>query len=376
MFVLWRLLLFLPLILTHNTIPFHKGYEYTLTTYFTKSTNPINHYLLSPWANFDGLYYLLIAGKGYTENGGFFPLFPLIINLLTRPFELVLPFDPVQYLIANILVNLFFLGALIALALLFRQDYDEKISFFSIILLLFFPLSFYFASIYTEGLFLLLSVMALYFARKKKWLAAGISGMFLSATRIVGIMIFPALICEYYITEIKGKKKSWGNASSLLLVPMGLVSYMIYSNIKWHNPLYFVKAQGNFGNNRSVTSIVLFPQTVYRYFKIFITVSPSTHEWQIALLELSSFLFAGILLYVAWKKRVRLSYIVFSLLSLLVPASTGTFSGLPRYVAVVFPIFLALALTKNKPLLFVYILIGGFLSFFLFSLFANGYYVS
>lgn len=380
LFLLWRGVVFVPLLFGHLFLNMRTGYEYALLYNFTQKSNPINHFLMYPWGNFDGIYYLLIAAKGYTVNAGFFPLFPLTIRLVSDIFGTLLAFDPLQYLSANVLVNTYFLLGLCMFYKLLQLDYSDKISFRTLIVMLCFPVSFYFVGIYTEGLFLLLALTSFYFARKQMWFWACIWAMLLTATRIVGVSIIPALLLEFYLTHRKNKhsvtlmiQKGW----PLLLTPLGLLGYMWFNALKWGNALFFIQAQGNFQNNRTVSSLVFIPQTLFRYLKIFYTLPTSQYEWWVALLEFASFLLASALLYIAWKQKVRLSYIVYALLVLLIPASTGTFTGLPRYVLVLFPIYIALAFTLKKPvLLYGYIVLGLVLQGLMLALFSQGYYVS
>lgn len=190
-------------------------------------------------------------------------------------------------------------------------------------------------------------------------------------TRVVGIAILPALLYEFAKSEKINRK-----LALFLIIPLGLITYSVFNYYKWHNFLYFILAQGEVGNNRSVTEIVFFPQTIFRYSKILTTVPVNSHDWGIAILELISFLFTVIFLYIAWKRKVRTSYLVFALINFLIITSTGTFSALPRYILTIFPIFIALALIKNKPLKFFYIIISSTLLFILLMLFSRGYFVS
>ncbi len=373
--IIWRLLLFLPLVANHFFLTDRKGYEYTLLTYFTPAENPIEHPLLSPWGNFDGVYYLLIAAKGYTVNAGFFPLWPLTIKLITLPFGNLLPFDPIQYVSALFAASLLFLAALLVLYQLVRLDFPKNIALWTIVALLVFPTSFFYASIYTESLFLFLLVVSFYFARRQWWILASIAGALLCATRLVGIAIFPALIYEYAssYSQQNNRKKLMGAA--LLLVPLGLVSYIWYNGRYFGDPLFFIKAQGAFKNNRSVNAIIFPLQTVFRYVKILVTVSPHIYEWWIALFEFACVSLAAILLYVGWKKGIRKSYLLFAALAFLLPVSTGTFSGMPRYVVVLFPLFLALAMLPRK-VRNVYVIVGTILLFVFFILFSKGYFIA
>ena len=374
LFLFWRLILFIPLILSKAFIPYRQGYPYTSPLYFLENENSIiSHYLLSPWANFDGVYYLLIAANGYTVNAGFFPLLPLLIHVASSIFGSVHAFDIEQYFLSLILVSLFFLISLIIIYKLVRLDFNNNIAMLTILAILVFPTSFFFASIYSESLFLLLSLSSFYFARKRNWLLASITGSLLTATRLVGVAIIPALILEF-IKEEKTLLKPKGLL--LLFTPLGIAVYMLFNFLKWGDIFYFIQAQGSFLNNRSVTEPILIPQTIYRYIKILTSVSLSHYEWWIALLEISTFMFVAFMLFVAWKKRLRLSYITFALICFFIPTLSGTFTGLPRYVLVLFPIFITLALIKSKLVKISYAITCFVLLFVLFMLFSRGYYIA
>jgi hypothetical protein len=199
--------------------------------------------------------------------------------------------------------------------------------------------------------------------------------MFLPVTRSVGIVILPALFVEWLLQQKEKNVPSFSILLLLFIIPIGLIEYAIYNFLKWGNALYFIQAQTELGNSRS-TGIVLIPQTLFRYAKILLTVPITQYVWHIALLELAVFIFGAILLYFAYAKKIRLSYFVFSLLAFLIPTSTGTFTGLPRYVIVLFPLFAALALVKNKTVKIIYCVISIILSIALLMLFARGYYIS
>jgi len=372
LFLGWRLLLFLPLVFSEIVLSPRENYGYTLLTHFLEKGSVLSNFLLYPFGNFDAAYYLLIAAKGYTVNAGFFPLFPLSIHFATLPFN-VLPFDPIQYFIVITLVSTYLLISLIVFYRLIRLDHKENVAIWSIIFLLIFPTSFFYAAVYSESLFLLLSLLTFYFAREKKWTASGIAGALLSATRIVGIAMWPALLYEYFK---ENKNKITIKILPLFLMPLGLIGYAFYNLQKWGNPFYFIQAQGNFANNRTVDSIVLFPQTVFRYIKILFTLKPNIYEWWIAFFELSFFIFALSLFYIAWKKKIRFSYLIFGFLCFLLPASSGTFTGLPRYVLTIFPFFITLALIKNKLFKIAYSAFSIILLFIFFMLFSKGYFIS
>lgn len=364
--------MFAPLVTSIYLLPSNAS------TNFTYLYNPTGSKVFSfhsaflfPWANFDGIHYLNIAEYGYINQARFFPLLPLLIHIFSTPFLSIIKSPLTHFFISFIFINMSFILALWIFKKLIELDFSKKISKKSIFNLLIFPTSFFFVSIYSESLFLLLTVLAFYFARKRKWLLSIICAMFLMVTRFVGIAILPALLYEFVTNErIKIKK-----LALFLLIPLGLIAYSLFNYYKWHNFFYFIQAQGELGNNRTVMGIVLFPQTVFRYIKILFSV-PINYEWGIALLELISFLFAALLLYFAWKKKVRSSYLIFALINFAIATATGTFSALPRYILTIFPIFIALALIENKLFKLTYIIVSPALLFILLMLFSRGYFVA
>ncbi|MDP3940781.1 MAG: mannosyltransferase family protein [bacterium] len=379
-FLYWRLFLFVPLFAASLVLPARRHYEYTLLQYYIGSDSPINHFFLIPFGNFDSVYYLMIAGAGYTINAGFFPLFPLLLRAISMPFGKVDPFYPIQFVLAFLLVNVLAFGAIWLLYKLIRLDYAKEIATESVLAFLFFPAAFFLVCFYSEGLFVFLTALSFYFARRKNWAGAGIAGILLTATRIVGIAIVPALLWEWYSWWRNETKRTLRtllvSLIPVLLTPLGLIAYMAYNYVKWSDVIFFIHAQGTFLNNRSVSSVVLFPQTMFRYLKILTSVSSMQYEWWIALLELVSVLFVLLFLLLAWQKKVRTSYLLFAVLAFLIPASTGTFTGMPRYVMVLFPLFIATALLKNKTIRYSIYTVFFLLQILLIFLFAKGYFVA
>ncbi len=356
--ILWRLLLFLPLLFLRS-IP----------------TPADTRYLgISPWANFDGIQYLSIAMRGYITEARFFPLYPLLIKGIQFIFSLpITPF--VFFLIGFFISNAAFLLAALILYKLLRIEYSHKISLMSILFLLLFPTSFFFGSVYAESVFILLAVLSFYFARKRKWILSIVLATLLPITRSVGIVILPALFVEWLLQRKEKNKPSFLIPYSLFIIPIGLIIYATYNFVKWGNWLYFIQAQTELGNSRSA-GIILIPQTLFRYGKMLLTVPVAQYVWHVALLELAVFIFSAVLLYIAYLKKIRLSYLIFALLAFLIPTSTGTFTGLPRYVIILFPMFTVLALIKNKTVKIIYSIISVLLLILLLMLFAKGYYIA
>lgn len=366
--------LLIPLLFGHNFLSYRLNYGYTNVWSFIHEYSPVKSLFLFPWANFDGIHYLSIAGDGYTKaDSRFFPLFPLIIHQVSSFLGGGKTFGALQFFVGLFIANTAFFISLIMLYKLIRFDFPKNVAIKSLFFMLVFPASFFFASIYSESLFLLLSLLSFYFARKKQWAIAAIFGILLSATRLAGIAIFPVLLYEFFSEE---KHKSFLKIFPLCLVPLGFISYMMFNLLQWGNAFYFLTAQGSLSNGRSVNTIVFPFQTLFRYMHILISVSFSRFEWRIALLELLTFVLISFLLYVSFLKKIRFSYILYSLICFLIPVLSGTFSGLPRYVLLLFPVFITLSLIEKKRLIFIYSAVSIILLFILTMLFARGYFIA
>lgn len=371
-FVIWRVLLFVFLYLAISIIPLQKNFL----------GGGLESYLKNPhiwsWLNFDGEHYLSIAQIGYQPlTYFFFPFYPLIVKIVASFInESTLNIAFMGLLVSHIS----FLVGLTGLIRLIKLDYKKDIAKITVILLLVFPTSFYFASFYTESLFFSLAVWSFYFARKRKWVYSGLLGVLATATRLVGIALIPALIVETWIQMKKNKNSlNLSMILGLLLIPVGIFIYMYYLKVKTGDPLEFFHSVGIFGQQRSA-SLVILPQVFYRYiFKIipYINYDYFPVVFTTFLELITAIVFLGISIIAFFK--LRLSYAIYLALGYLTPTLSGSFSSLPRYVLILFPAFIIGALFLNKKSKLVKITIIGFLLILLgiaTALFTRGYWVS
>ena len=371
-FVFWRLVLFIFLFLAISIVQLQEKFL----------GGNLEDYLRAPylwaWVNFDGEHYLSIAYQGYLSLTHFyFPAYSLITKFIAGLFNQ----NFITIVISGLLVsNVSFLVALIGLWKLIRLDYKENIASLAILLLLVFPTSFYFGSFYTESLFLALVVWSFYFARKQKWLLAGILGAVLTATRVVGIALVPALIVEVWLQKRKNKKLGlFWPIVGIFLVPLGLFAYMYYLKITTGDPLEFFHSVSIFGQQRS-SSLILLPQVFYRYF---FKVLPNVNYDYFPIvfstfLEIIAAIIFLVLTIVSFFK-LRLSYAFYLAAGYLIPTLSGSFSSLPRYVLVFFPGFILMAiwLSKKSKWLRTAVLLILFLALGIATaLFVRGYWVA
>lgn len=402
-FLIWRLLLFLVAFFAQSILPvFGNRFPYV-------EILKIEHvpFWIYYFGNFDGVHYLGIAQHGYANQftQAFFPLYPILVGLISN-----ITFG--NFLIAAlILSNLTFLGSLVLLYKLIESRYGKKIAIWSCIFLLSFPTSFYFGAVYTEGLFFLFIVATFYFLEQKKLIIASLIGSFASATRLAGVFLAVSII----------KKNGYKSLIPMLIVPLGLIGYMIYLKIEFNNPFYFLTAQNIWGQERSTSEIILLPQVVWRYIKILLTTSglPLFN----AVLELSATAFAFIVLllatykfprpkrprsslsslneradtsthgsmyslsrihprakrpqvYLASEYKVKSEWLIFSWLAVITPTLTGTLTSMPRYILIAFPIYIVLAHIKSHVVKILLVTSFIILQAILVILFTRGYWVA
>jgi hypothetical protein len=167
---------------------------------------------------FDASYYLAIASHGYLATApdhlAFFPLYPGLIRVLGLLSG------------SNVIAGLVISSASFALALVLLHRLSElelgsRAADATVLLVAFAPLSFFFTAIYTESLFLLLSVGAVLAARRERWALAGILAGLATLTRPTGILLVVPLIIMRLRAGRLDRQLAWP------LIPVGaLLGYL------------------------------------------------------------------------------------------------------------------------------------------------------
>lgn len=326
--------------------------------------------LLTTSAHFDGVHYLTIIEKGYEGTGliqAFFPAYPLVVKLFS--FKGIV--NPI--FVGMVISILSLIGAYYVWYRLMELDgFVATDRWWVIGLHLMFPVAFFLSALYSESLFLLLSLSTFYLARKRSYILAGIVGAVAAATRVSGVFLAVGLLVEYWQQE-----RQWNRAMLWCLLPsIGLLGYMSYLGIVFGDPLMFASVQASFGADRQTSSLVSLPQVIYRYIRMMITVKFQSllmyqivHEFVVSILALIGLVWGFF--------RLRISYMVYSLLAFLLPTLTGTFSSMPRYVLVLFPLFMLIPIVLRKRLhRILVLLLFGLLQVLNMVLFIMGYWVA
>lgn len=319
----------------------------------------------TPWANFDGAHYLGIATSGYGQyQQAFFPLYPLIISALIRIW-------PIAPHIVGLAVShaAFFVG--LCMLYTYARKYGDEVSRWTIALLLVYPMSFYFASVYTESLFFMLAAGSLLAMERKQYVISSLFIALAGATRLIGILLLLPLVMR-----VRNNR----NKELLLYVcpisVLGLAGYMGYLWYVTGDPIAFFHVQPFFGANRSGSAIVLLPQVLWRYVKIVVTASPVSLQYWVAAAEVTAFIGVLFLIVMHWKDKTVRPFLVYSATVVLVPSLSGTLSSMPRYILAAFPLFILIAKLHNRWIKYFMVALSVIGLVVCTSLYLSGYFIS
>lgn len=222
--------------------------------------------LLSPLAKWDAQHYLSIAFDGYVqthpglppagEQPAFFPLYPGVVHLLSG-----FGASPGLVLIMAYLVSLScFFAALMLLHRLTVIEIGERYARPALLLLAFFPTALFFGIPYSESMFLLLAVGAFLAARMGRWPIAGAVLALASATRVPGLLLLVPVALLYLYGPRADRDpvpaRGWRpryplrpEAAWLLLAPLGIVAFSAYLHFALDDTFAWQHAQALFGRH-------------------------------------------------------------------------------------------------------------------------------
>jgi hypothetical protein len=313
------------------------------------------------WARWDSVWFLRIAEHGYehlsSSATAFFPLYPTAVGLLGR---VLLG----HYVLAGIVVSL--TTGLATFVFLYRLA-ESKIGADgarrAVLYLALFPMALFLQAVYSESLYLMLTVVAFRAAERRRFLGAGLACGLALLTRPVAMALLPALTIFAWRSAQPRR-----NLARLAVAPLVFALYPLLLWAQRGDPWTFLHAEGYWSRKVSPAGPlggawdglragwagirqIASDSHVHSYWP----EVQGTDPMRVAVVNLECLAALGLftlLAIVAWR-RFGAPYGLFSAMSLAIPLSMPSdrwpLLSLPRLGLGIFPLFLALAVIGGRP---------------------------
>lgn len=328
-------------------------------------------------SRWDTGFYISVVEEGYKYQGvplpsvAFFPLLPLLMKGLT-------PLVGDAALAGIVVSNVALLLTAVFFYRLVAENWTQQVADRAVWYLLIFPLSFYGSAIYTESLFMLMSIAAYYFARRGQWWYSIPFAIAATLCRLVGLIVVPLLLLEWWRqwqTGKNGERPSFWTVLAPLSAPLGTAGYMAYLWAKFEDPFAFATASAAWGRvpqSPYATMAQLLQRPSQGWLNAFVTGQIHFDNWLDFTFVLVFLTLGIVLLY-----KARYAEAAFVLLGVLIPFSSGLLMSQRRYMWVLFPAFVLLAEWGEHPWIDKLVTAVSLPLLALFTaLYANGYWVA
>ena len=308
--------------------------------YFAAGRGSTLRGFLDFWECLDSGHYIDIARDWYLSEGDrdrlvqlvFLPGYPLLMRL-THLFVR-------DWVCAGLLTSwLCFAGALSALYSLFRLDYTHERSLRAVITLLLIPGGFFFAAPMSESLFLLLSALCVYLARRGRYLPACLMGALAAFTRSLGLMLFVP-VCMELVRSLVKTRRGYGRLACLLLIPAGFGAYVYINYLVSGNPFqYMVYQEEHWGQSFGLFFATAAYQTDYAIRR----AAEGSHDlWGLWIPNLA-FSLGALAVMARAARRMRPSYSAWFIAYYFVAIGATWLLSAPRYLLSLAPFVLAVS---------------------------------
>lgn len=343
----------------------------------TRGFGRLGDVLAAPAARWDSAWYLVIARYGYRPDLGhftaprtaFFPLYPLSIKALSW-----LGSPPV---VAGVVISLVaFALSLYGIHRLTTLELGSpQAARLAVLATAFAPMAFFLSAVYSESLYLALSVGLFWGARNGRWALVGVLGALAAATRSTGVvLLLPALMIYLYgpredrlpdrsptstrwDASLRPRFKLRRDALWLVMIPAGIALFSLALALDGGDALAPFHAQGIWGRHFAGPYVAIWDglraafegarqllsfQRAHVYFPA-ATGSPTVAAGHN--LILLAFLAVAVPALIGALRRLPLAYGVYAIAALALPLSypvTGQpLMSLPRFLIVLFPLSIA-----------------------------------
>ena len=247
-----------------------------------------------------------------------------------------------------------------ALYYLVQLDFDRKTARRAVRFFFFLPASCLLMGTVPDGLFLLVSIGCLLFLRKRMYVMANTFAMLATLTHALGTLLFFPILLEYIVFVVDNVRsnremekwyslKQIFNALSFLLVPVGIGLVVLYSELRFGDPLALYRASIEaYGLAPSSLSDALFAW-FDRVLDATRVIRPETVPVLIAsVLVQILYLTGGCLLVVLGCESIRSSHVLLMLLTVTAVICSGRIGDTARYLTMTAPFVVVLAVRVRR----------------------------
>jgi hypothetical protein len=318
------------------------------------------HELSNMFARWDTFFYYTIATRGYSWNPAvftyqdvvFFPLYPMLM----RWGGILIGGHP---MIAGLLVSFAaFAGGLLLLYRLALLELGEDYAWRVVLLCAVFPYAMFFSTVYTESLFLFLTVAAFYAMRRQHVGWAAICGLLAGLTRPNGFWLALPLAClaiwpagrlstsrdsdAVAAADAGARRSRWLALAAACAPIVGVVIFSAYLQIRFADPLAWVHGQDAWG--LPLLGRMEAPDPVV----ILSPLAVRAIEWIVYAGNIVVFMVAAASI-LPISRRVGVAYGLWIAVNIFPPVPEHLFLSMGRFVSVLFPVFFWLALRIPRP---------------------------
>lgn len=359
------LVTYFTVILNNRSSPRDIGFVVNGQTFSSTATS---------WQVWDAGWYLQIARDGYfrPEAVAFFPLYPLLIHLVSWPIG-----KDNGYLAALLIANLGTLAGFIGLALLAAHEMNAiSGGARAVRMLAAWPLAFFLFAPYTEGLFLAFASWTLLSARRGWWRVAAATAFLAALTRPTGVALFLPLLWEYGRQHGWWQRGMWRTrlretlqparlietAMVLGAVPLALAGYALYVKLRFGHARLLLNAF-QFWDRQSLPVW----RTAWIGLRHFFTTAPWSYWQALQLIDYGVVLLVFVLTAIAIRSAplaftLYTAGVIYLAVSQPIPGIPDVVPSAARYMLMAVPFFLLLARwSRGHAWLDQLVMAGGFM---------------
>jgi Gpi18-like mannosyltransferase len=315
----------------------------------------LNRVFVAPWLRYDAVWFEQILSHGYKSGDGSTSFHPLYI-WLSFPLHWLGVDAPLSLLVTSSLATLVFLGVFYKFA---RLDHEPGTAWIALLLLLTFPVAFILFAPYTESLFMLWAVAALYSIRRERWALAALFSFLAALTRQQGIFLALPLAWGIWETSgrsVRGAMKVRHFWLYSLAAPAGLSVWTIYR-------LYYMREGSlDFSSTQGFIYSAFISPSAYK------VIADQSFRWPwdafieafskaVHSMDMNNFTNLGLgigflIMFIASWKYLRIADRLYSFVIILISFSTISdhfiYESLPRHLLLAFPVFIGLSAALRK----------------------------